>query len=112
MDCTYLADAIFKDTILSFIVTNQLDYQSFVESIIPKDFHMEVGFASDAIGLNKYILFGVQYFQPYEIFCVDLSNWQGPSGFDSCRHEYRNLLKDIKSSNFTPPSWLVTPVNV
>jgi hypothetical protein len=107
LSCLYQADAVFNDTILSFKVTNEIDYQAFVASVIPSLYHIEAGFAADATGLDNFILFGVQHFHPYEIFCVDLSHWSVPVGLASGRHENRNLLRDLKNTNFTPSSWVV-----
>ncbi|MCP9764088.1 hypothetical protein [Lacihabitans soyangensis] len=107
LSCLYQADAIFNETLLSFKVTNEIDYQAFVASVIPSLYHIEAGFAADATGLDKFILFGVQHFHPFEIFCVDLSHWSGPGGLASGRHEYKNLLRDLKNTNFTPSSWVV-----
>lgn len=103
--CFYVADLIFSDTVFSFKVTNEIDFQGFVSSVIPYNYHLEAGLSFQATGINKFVLIGVQHFHPYDLFIVDLSHWEGPGGLVSGHHECKTLLQQIKESNFVPSRW-------
>ena len=107
LPCKSKLDLIAQDLIVDFKTTSAKDYQSFVATILKYDYHRQAAFYTDAALAKGFAFVGVQKQKPFDIFYVELSFWQGPEGLESGRHLYKSLLRQIKSSKFTPSSWAV-----
>jgi hypothetical protein len=107
LECKSKLDLIANNLIVDFKTTSAKDYQAFVASILKYDYHRQAAFYTDSAQAEGFAFIGVQKQAPFDIFYVELTLWQGPGGLDSGRHQYQSLLRQIKSSKFTPSSWAV-----
>lgn len=91
--------------------TSARNYQQFVNAILRYDYHKQGAFYGKASGMREAIFIRVQKQEPYQVFHVNLTDWSGPSSLLAGEHLFRQLLRQIKSSNYIPSSWKISELS-
>jgi hypothetical protein len=106
LPCKAKIDLKYDDLIVDIKTTSSQNIAAFCEAIQRFDYHRQAAFYLDATDDGKeFVFIGLQKHAPFEIFHVELTKWHGTGGITQGRTEYRQLLKQIKSTNFVPSSW-------
>jgi hypothetical protein len=106
LPCKSKLDLKYDELIVDLKTTSSQNIVEFCEALQKFDNHRQAAFYLDGTDDGKeFVFIGIQKHAPFEIFHVELTKWMGSGNIEDGRKQYRQLLRQIKNTNFVPSKW-------